>query len=167
VAYQLVNGGIGLELKAQQKKAWPSFPVYLGKIVLLNIGHSKAEDELMNEVKLANIKHRKHDPYQIISRHFTQCGLKAYEHEVSVYDDVFRNAKSYEEVQSRLQTLSPDAQVGFASFQRNRRQCLPKILQGEMSTSVQEQETTPPGFETIIQYNSSDKYKLKDSEIPS
>jgi hypothetical protein len=167
MAYQLVNGGIGLELKAQQKKAWPSFPVYLGKIVLLNIGHSKAEAESMNEVKLANIEHRKHDPYQIISRHVTQCSLKAYEHEVSVYDDVFRNTKSYEEVQSRVQTLSPDAQVGFASFQRNRRQCLPKILQGEMSASAQEQEIMPPGFETIIQYDSSDKDKLKDSENPS
>jgi hypothetical protein len=63
----------------------------------------------MDEVKLASIEHRKHDPYQIISRHFTQCNLKAYEHEFSVYDDVFKNAKSYEEVQSRVQTLSPDA----------------------------------------------------------
>jgi hypothetical protein len=35
-----------------------------------------------------------------------------------------------------------------------------------MSTSTQEQETIPLGFETIIQYNSSDKDKLKDSEIP-
>jgi hypothetical protein len=120
----------------------------------------------MDEVKLASIEHRKHDPYQIISRHFTQCNLKAYEHEFSVYDDVFKNAKSYEEVQSRVQTLSPDAQVGFASFQRNRRQCLPKILQGEMSTSSPEQETIPPGFETIIQDKSSDKDKLKNPEIP-
>ena len=63
--------------------------------------------------------------------------------------------------------MSPDAQVGFASFQRNRRQCLPKILQGEMLTSSPEQETIPPGFETIIQDKSSDKDKLKDSEIPS
>ena len=92
--------------------------------------------------------------------------MKEYKHEFSVYDDVFRNVRSYEEVQSRVQTLSPDAQVGFASFQRNRRQCLPKILQGEMSTSAQEQETIPPGFETIFQYNSSDKDKLKDFEIP-
>ena len=105
--------------------------------------------------------------HQIIIQHVTQCGLKAYEHEISVYDDVFRNAKSYEEVQSRVQTLSPDAQVGFASFQRNRRQCLPKILQGEMPTLAQEQETIPPGFETIIQYDTSDKDKLKDSENPS
>ena len=34
ISYQLVNGGIGLELKAQQKKSWPYFPVYLGKFAL-------------------------------------------------------------------------------------------------------------------------------------
>jgi hypothetical protein len=42
VAYQLVKGGIGLELKAQQKKTSPSFPVYIRKFILLNIGHSKS-----------------------------------------------------------------------------------------------------------------------------
>jgi hypothetical protein len=120
----------------------------------------------LSEVKLVDIEHRKHDPYQVINRHVAQCGLKAYEHEDSFYDDIFRNVKSYDEVQSRVQTLSPDAQVGFASFQRNRRQCLPKILQGEVSTSEQEIETIPPGFETIIQYDTSDKGKLKDYEIP-
>ena len=166
MAHQLINGGIENELKAQQKKAWPSFPVYLGKFVLLNIGHAKSEAESLSEVKLVDIEHRKHDPYQIIYWHVTQCGLKAYEHEVSFYDDVFKNAKFYEEVQSRVQTLSPDAQVGFAYFQRNRRQCLPKILQGEVPTSAQVPETIPLGFETIIQYDTSDKGKLKDFEIP-
>jgi hypothetical protein len=120
----------------------------------------------LDEVKLASIEHRKHDPYQIISRHYIQCNLKAYEHEILVYDDVFKNVKSYEEVQSRVQTLSPDAQVGLASFQRHRQSCLPKILQGEMSTSLPEQETTPLGFETDIQDKSSDKDKLKDPKVP-
>jgi hypothetical protein len=164
VAYQLVNGGIEIELKAQQKKSWPYFPVYLRKFALLNFGHSKVEAESLSEIKLVDIEHRKYDPYQIINKHVAQCGLKAYEHEESFYDDVFRNAKSYDEVQSKVQTLSPDVQVGFASFQRNRRQCLPKILQGEISTSEHESESIPPGFETIIQYDASSKDKPKDSE---
>jgi hypothetical protein len=133
---------------------------------LLRFGHSKAEAESLSEIKLVDIEHRKHDPYQVINRHVAQCGLKAYEHEDSFYDDIFRNVKSYDEVQSRVQTLSPDAQVGFASFQRNRRQCLPKILQGEVSISEQGSETIPPGFETIIQYDTSDKGKLKAYEMP-
>jgi hypothetical protein len=164
IAYQLVNGGIGIELKAQQKKSWPYFPVYLGKFTLLNFVHSKVEAESLGEIKLVDIEHRKHDPYQIINKHVAQCGLKAYEHEDSFYDDIFKNVESYDEVQSRVQTLSPDAQVGFASFQRNRRQCLPKILQGEVSTSEHESETIPPGFETIIQHDASGKDKSKDSE---
>jgi hypothetical protein len=166
VAYQLAKGGIGLELKALQKKAWPSFPVHIGKFTLSNIGHSKAEAESLEEVKLVDIEHRKHDPYQIISRHYIHCNLKAYEHEVSLYDDIFRNVKSYEEVQNRVQALSPNSQVGFSSFQRHRRSCLPKILQGEISTSLPEQEETPPGFETDTQDKSSDKDKLKDPELP-
>ena len=35
-----------------------------------------------------------------------------------------------------------------------------------MPTSTQVPETIPPGFETIIQYDTSDKGKLKDSGIP-
>jgi hypothetical protein len=166
VAYQLANGGIGIELKIQQKKMWPQFPVYLGKFALLNFGHSKAEAELLNEIKLVDIEHRKHDPYQIIKDHVAQCGLKAYEHEESFFDDVFKNTESYNEVLNRVQTLSPDAQVGFASFQRNRRQCLPKILQGEMSTSGHESETIPPGFGTATQQKVINTDKAKDSEVP-
>jgi hypothetical protein len=109
VAYQLAKGGIGLELKSLQKKAWPSFPVHIGKLTLLNIDHSKSEAESLEEVKLVDIEHRKHNPYQIISRHYIHCNLKVYEHEVSPYDDIFRNVKSYEEVQNRVQALSPDS----------------------------------------------------------
>jgi hypothetical protein len=56
VAHQLVNGGIGLELKAQQKNSWPSFPVYLGKFALLNFGHSKSEAESLSESKISRYR---------------------------------------------------------------------------------------------------------------
>jgi hypothetical protein len=167
VAHQIAKGGIGLELKALQKKAWPSFPVHVGKFPLSNLGHSKVEAESLEEVKLVNIEHRKYDPYQIISRHYIHCNLKAYEHEVSVYDDIFKDVKSYEEVLNRVQALPPDSQAGFASFQSHRRSCLPKILQGEISTPSPEQEETPPGFETNTQGKANDKGKLKNTEIPS
>ena len=36
-----------------------------------------------------------------------------------------------------------------------------------MSPSLSEQETIPPGFETIVQDKSSDRDKLKDLEIPT
>jgi hypothetical protein len=102
VAHQIVKGGIGLELKAAQKKSWPTFPVHVGKFSLLNLGHSKVEAKSLEEVKLVYIEHRKHDPYQLISKHLMHCNLKAYEHQTSVYDDVFKEVKSYEEVLNRV-----------------------------------------------------------------
>jgi hypothetical protein len=68
---------------------------------------------------------------------------------------------------NRVQALPPDSQAGFASFQSHRRSCLPKILQGKMSTPLPEREENPPGFETDTQGKSNDKSKLKDIEIPS
>jgi hypothetical protein len=167
VAHQIAKGGIGLELKALQKKAWPSFPVHVGNFSLSNLGHSKVEAQSLEEVKLVNIEHRKYDPYQIISRHYIHCNLKAYENEVSLYDDIFKDVKSYEEVLNIVQALTPDSQVGFTSFQSHRRSFLPKILHGEILTQLLEQEKTPPGFEANTQGKPNDKGKLKDIEIPS
>jgi hypothetical protein len=121
----------------------------------------------LEEVKLVNIEHGKYDPYQIISRHYIHCNLKAYEHEISVYDDIFKDVKSYAEVLNRVQALPPDSQARFTSFQSHRRSYLPKILQGEISTPLPEQEETPPGFETNTQGKPNDKDKLENTEIPS
>jgi hypothetical protein len=118
-------------------------------------------------VKLGDIEHRKYDPYQVISKHFIHCNLKAYEYETSIYDDVFKDVKSYEEVLNRVQAMPPDSQTGFASFQIHRRSCLPKSLQGEVSTPPPEQEGPPPGFETNTQDKANTKGKMKDTEIPS
>jgi hypothetical protein len=41
VAHQIVASGIGIELKVDQKKFWPVFPVQIWKFSLLNLGHSK------------------------------------------------------------------------------------------------------------------------------
>jgi hypothetical protein len=88
------------------------------------------------------------DNNQSSNRHFIHCNLKAYEHEVSIYDDIFKDFKSYEEVINRVQALPPDSQTRFTYFQSDRRSCLPKSLQGEVSTPPPEQEGPPLGFET-------------------
>jgi hypothetical protein len=109
VAYQIVKGGIGIELKAAQKKFWPIFPVYVGKFSLLNLDHSKVEAEALEEIKLVDIEHRKHDPYQLVNRYLMHCNLKAYEHETYVYDDIFKEVKTYEELLNRVQAMSPNS----------------------------------------------------------
>jgi hypothetical protein len=60
VSYQITIGGIGIELKTAQNKFWPVFPVQIRKFSLLNLGHSKVEAAELEEVKLVDIKHKKH-----------------------------------------------------------------------------------------------------------
>ena len=167
VAHQIVKGGIGIELKAAQKKSGPIFPVHIGKFSLLNLGHSKVEVEALEEVKLVDIEHKKHDPYQLVNRHLMHCNMKSYEHKESVYDDMFKEVKTYEEVLNRVQALSPDLQTGFMSFQSHRQSCLPKILQGESTTPPPKQEGPPPGFEIELQDTTTAKGNMKEIEMPS
>jgi hypothetical protein len=92
--------------------------VHIGKFSLLNLGHSKVEVEALEEIKMVNIEHRKYDPYQLVNKHLIYYSMKAYEHERSSYDDMFKEVKTYEEVLIRVRELPPN---------------LPKILQGEYS----------------------------------
>jgi hypothetical protein len=93
-----VKGGIKIELKATQKKSRPIFPVHIGKFSLQNLGLSKVEGEALEEVKLLNIEYKRHDPYQLVNKHLIHCNMKAYEHEESPWDDMFKRTKNYKEV---------------------------------------------------------------------
>jgi hypothetical protein len=90
----------------------------------------------------------KHDPYQIVGSHMAHCGMKAYEHEESPCDDIFKGVKTYEEVLDKVHTLPSDLQNSFLTFQRHSRSGFPKVLRGEATTPPREQENTPPGSET-------------------
>ena len=82
----------------------------------------------MDEVKLVYFKFIKNDPYQIVGNHLAHCNMKTYEHEDSPYDDIFKGARTYEEILERVQALPPDLQINFLSFQKHRQSGLPKIL---------------------------------------
>jgi hypothetical protein len=75
------------------------------------------------------------------------CNMKAYEHEKSPCDDMYKGTKTYEEVLERVQTLSSNLQASFQTFEKHRQSGLPKVLQGEAITLHQEQEDTPLGFD--------------------
>jgi hypothetical protein len=98
---------------------------------LLDFGHTKVEVAAMEDVKLFDIKFKRHDPHKVVENHLAQYNMKIYIHEESPYDDIFRGARSYEEVQNRFQSLPLDQHAGFLSFQKHRRKILPKISQGE------------------------------------
>jgi hypothetical protein len=138
VAHQIVKGGIGIELKTAQNKSWPIFPVHIGKFSLLNLGHSRVEAKALKEIKLVNIEYKRHDPYQLVNKHLIHCNMKAYEHEESPWDDMFKGTKSYKEVLERVQTLSSDLQVSFRTFQKHRRS-------GSASSTSRGRNYPPPG----------------------
>jgi hypothetical protein len=82
-----------------------------------------------------------------VGNHQVNCNLKAYEHEQSPCDDMFRGVISYDEVLARFQNLSPNLQNDFLNFQKHRRSGLPEVLLGEASTQPLEKENFPLGFE--------------------
>jgi len=66
---------------------------------LLDFGHTKVEVVAFEDVKLVDIEFKRHDPHWMVENHLAEFNMKIYIHEESPYDDVFRGARSYEEVQ--------------------------------------------------------------------
>jgi hypothetical protein len=116
VAYHLIIGGIGTELKVGQKKLWPVFPVQIGRFSLLNLGHSKVEAATLEYIKLVDLELIQHNPYQIVGNHLAHCNMKMFEHEDSPYDEIFKGAKAYEEILEGVQVLPPNFQTRFLAF---------------------------------------------------
>jgi hypothetical protein len=109
-------------------KEYNTYPTHIKEIFITKLGPSKVEEEELKEIKLVDIEHKKHDPYQVVNKHLMHCNMKDYEHENFVYDDIFKEVKAYEEVLNMVRALSPNLQTGFMSFQSHKRSCLLKIL---------------------------------------
>jgi hypothetical protein len=99
---------VSKELKASEKKVWPSFPIRINSYSLLNFGHAKAEVAVLEGLNVAYIEYKRHDPQRIVSTHLGNCGLKRFKHESSPSDNVFHGAKSYSEVQFRIESLAAE-----------------------------------------------------------
>jgi ASC-1-like (ASCH) protein len=95
---------------------------------LLDFGNSKVEVAALEDVKLVDIEFKSHDPLKIVENHLAQYNLKKYIHENYPQDEIFRGARSYEEVLKKFKNISPDQQASFYSFQKHRRNSLPKVL---------------------------------------
>jgi hypothetical protein len=82
-------------------------------------------------MKLVDIEFKKHDPNKVVGNHMESCGLKIYEHEDSPHDEMFRGAKSYSEVLSRVRALPPEGMIEFYKFQEHRKEWPPQSFTGE------------------------------------
>jgi hypothetical protein len=115
-----VLDGIKKELKGVSKKVWTPFPISIGSYSLLDFGHAKAEAAALEEMKLVDIEFKKHDPSKVVRNHLASCVLKRYEHEDSPHDKIFRGARSFAEVLSRIQSLPPRDMTEFLKFWEHR-----------------------------------------------
>ena len=66
------------------------------------------EAATLEYIKLVELELRKNDPYQIVGNHLAHCNMKAFEHEDSPCDDIFKGVIAYEEILDRFQALPPD-----------------------------------------------------------
>jgi hypothetical protein len=100
----------------------------------------------LEDIKLVDIEYKRHDPHRVVENHLAQFNMKRYIHEDSPYDEVFRGVRSYDEVVIKFQNFPQDQQSGFLSFQKHRRNSLPKVLQGEqiLNPTSQVTESTEP-----------------------
>jgi hypothetical protein len=88
VAHQTVSGGITKEMKATQKRVWPTFPIQVGVFSLSDFGHTKVEAYALEDIKLVDIEYKRHDPHRVVENHLSQFNMKKYIHEDSPYDEV-------------------------------------------------------------------------------
>jgi hypothetical protein len=100
----------------------------LNSYSLLDFEHAKAEAAALEDLNLVSIEYKKHDPQRVVSDHLANYGLKIFEHENSPSDDIFRGARSYEEILARIQSLAPKERVDVLKFQEHRRSCLSTVL---------------------------------------
>jgi hypothetical protein len=105
--------------------------------------------------------------YQIVGNHLTHNSMKMYEHEVSLCDDMFKGAITYEEILDRVQALSLELQTIFLTFQKHRRSGLPKTLQGESTTPPPVQESIPLDFGSEARDKGMVEENPKKVEAPS
>jgi hypothetical protein len=174
VAWQTVIGGVSKELKGYSKKVWPSFPIRMNSYSLLDFGHAKAEAAALEDLRLVSIEIKKHDPQKVVSNHLAHCGLKRFEHENSPSDDIFRGARSYEEVLARIQSLAPEDTTSVLKFQEHRRRCLPAVLGGSAIAETKQKDAedsadvmSNPGQQQEGEQTSNPEAKEKTPDPPS
>jgi hypothetical protein len=87
VAYQTVSGGITKELKATQKRVWPTFPIEVGIFSLSDFGHAKVEASTLEDIKLVDIEYKRHDPHRVVEIHLDQFNMKRYIHPMTKFSE--------------------------------------------------------------------------------
>jgi len=102
VSYQIVSAGIIKELNVAQKRVWPAYPIQVDIFLLSYFGHSKVEASSLDDITLATIEFKKHDPHRVVEKHLAQFNMKKYFHEYSPFYEISIGSRSYDEFITRF-----------------------------------------------------------------
>jgi hypothetical protein len=160
VARKTVIGCVSKELKGYSKKVWPSFPVHFNSYSLLDFWHAKAEAAALEDLNLVSIEYKKHDPQRVVSNHLENFRLKRFEHDNSPSDEIFRGARSYEEILARIKFLAPEERAYVLKFQEDRHSCRPAVLRGEGPSMLEAKQKDVEGSKDVT----PDQGKNQDGE---
>ena len=75
-----VAEGMTKDLKATQKKVWPTFPIQVGMFTLSDFGHTKFEASALEDVKLVDIEYKR-DHHRVVENHLSHFNMNRYIHE--------------------------------------------------------------------------------------
>jgi len=75
-AYRTVYAGIIKELKATQKRVWPTYPIQVGVYSLLYFGHAKVEAPALEYIALSSIEFKRNYPHKVVENHLAQFSMK-------------------------------------------------------------------------------------------
>ncbi len=104
ISYQIVGDGSTKTLKKAKKYLWPSFPIQCGVYALHDFKHASLEIDNIACLNLATIMGRQFDPNKVAHNVTAQVKIRKFSRENDYYDDLFKSAKIFSQVQ-HLATL--------------------------------------------------------------
>jgi hypothetical protein len=109
IAYHIVVVDIAVTLAKNLKKQWPNFPISLGIYTLSNPKHAQKEIESLDRIWLAHGDFKRHDPIEVVIKHYAMVKRKTYIHEHNPFDIVFQGVMHFHEVRQRIYAIRDSA----------------------------------------------------------
>jgi len=117
IAYQTCGeGGLTKELKDKKKAIWPQFPVAYGAFSLFDVRHAFKEVNNITCLRLFKFLGRPFDPYDIASNFTTAVKIKVFSKEDDLFDDMFQQKSTLEEILHSAQVQFPPAEFKSSRY---------------------------------------------------
>ena len=95
IAQHTVGLGVFARLTRHRKRAWPTFPITIGKLTLANKKHAAKEAQELAELRLCKAPHRFFDPNNEVRSIFVNFSLYCHEHQPDPEEEKFQDIFNY------------------------------------------------------------------------